>query len=155
MTPITFIVYGTAEPKGSTKAFVRKMGGTYRAIVTSDNPDLKKWEQLIRFEASTAARRQRDAGAPPVFFEGAVVVSVRFGLLRPPSVSAKKRPFPIVKPDVDKLLRASIDPLIGVLFHDDAQVVAVSARKLYLDEGPAFAEITVSQYEPLTIRSPQ
>lgn len=141
---ITFTVWGVAEPKGSTKAFVRKMGNVHRAIVTSDNPNLKRWEQLVRFEAQTALRSAKLLACP--FFDGAVRVDVAFGLHRPPSVSAKKRPLPIVKPDVDKLLRASIDPLIGVLFKDDAQVVATSARKFYVDAGPAFARITVTDY---------
>lgn len=143
---MTFTVFGVAEPKGSAKAFVRKMGNVHRAIVTSDNPNLKRWEQLVRFEAQTALRQSGQAASP--FFDGAVQVDVVFGLHRPPSVSVKKRPLPTVKPDVDKLLRASIDPLIGVLFRDDAQVVCTSARKHYVLAGPAFMRISVTEYLP-------
>lgn len=140
---VAFVVFGTPEPKGSTKAFVRKMGDTYRAIVTSDNPDLKRWEQLVRFEAQAAMRKIGLERSP--FFDGPVAVSVRFGLIRPPSVSAKKRPRPTVKPDLDKLVRAAIDPLIGVLFRDDAQVCKlVNPEKFYVPDGrPAYAEIAV------------
>jgi hypothetical protein len=38
VNPITFEVYGAAEPKGSARAFVRNG----RAIVTTDNPSLAR-----------------------------------------------------------------------------------------------------------------
>ena len=44
---IAFAVYGTAEPQGSSRAFVR--GG--RAVVTSDNPDLHTWRQVVAYTA--------------------------------------------------------------------------------------------------------
>lgn len=148
---ITLRILGTPEPKGSTKAFVRKVRGKLRAITTSDNPNLKGWESLIRFEAQAALRRSGYAVCP--FFDGAVAVSARFGFVRPPSVSAKKRPHATVKPDLDKLVRAAIDPLIGVLFHDDAQVVKlINPEKFYVPAGrPAFAEITVTSVESPTL----
>lgn len=143
---VSFVVFGTPEPKGSTKAFVRKMGNVHRAIVTSDNPNLKRWEQLVRFEAQTAMRKYGYDTSP--FFDGPVAIRMRFGLIRPPSVSEKKRPHPTVKPDLDKLCRAAIDPLIGVLFRDDAQVCKLlDPEKFYVPEGrPAFAEIAVMAY---------
>lgn len=150
---ITFRVYGVPQTKGSTRSFVRKVRGQLRAITTSDNPSLAKWEQLVKFEAQTALRQAKLTACP--FFDGPVVVEGAFGLLRPPSVSAKKRPFPIVKPDVDKLLRAAIDPLIGVFFRDDCQVVKVIAVKKYITEGPAFADIRVSEYIPIATGVPQ
>lgn len=143
---VAFVVFGTPEPKGSTKAFVRKMGTAYRAIVTSDNPNLKRWEQLVRFEAQAALRKVGLEASP--FFDGPVAVRIRFGLIRPPSVSAKKRPCPTVKPDLDKLVRAAIDPLIGVLFRDDAQVCQlINPEKFYVPDGrPAYAEIAVMRF---------
>lgn len=143
MTSVTFRVHGTPEPKGSTKAFARRMNdGKYRAVTTSDNPDLKRWEQTIRIEAEIALRLNGDA-APP--FDGPVAIGARFGFVRPASVSVKKRPHHTVKPDADKLLRAAIDPLIGVFMRDDAQVTTIlHVEKFYVEAGrPAFAEITV------------
>jgi Holliday junction resolvase RusA-like endonuclease len=149
VTTITFRVFGQSEPKGSTKAFVRKVGGKMRAVTTSANPNLAGWERLVKFEAQTALRLGKHDACP--FFDGPVVVELGFGLLRPPSVTARKRPCPIVKPDLDKLIRAAIDPLTGVLFRDDCQVVTVRATKVYLDKGPAFADIRVSEFvSPLT-----
>lgn len=139
MRTVTFSVFGVCQPKGSTRAFVRKIGGHMRAIVTTDNPSLKSWESVVRFEA------QRVVRADPRLFEGAVKVSVVFHLPRPASVSAKKRPYPITRPDLDKACRGCLDPLTGVLFRDDAQVVKLEAEKVYTD-GPAKAVLTISDH---------
>jgi len=48
--------------------------------------------------------------------------------LRP---SAPKRP--AGKPDIDKLVRAVLDAMTGIVFSDDSQVVALDAMKLYAD----------------------
>ena len=58
-------------------------------------------------------------------------VSLGFAFLRPKSVSKKKRPYVTVKPDVDKLARAVLDAMTGVVFRDDAQVVKLEVEKQY------------------------
>jgi len=128
---VTFTVVGIAQPKGSTRAFVR---GT-RAIITSDNPKVKDWEHGI---ASTARLVARDG-----LFVGPVAVRVCFALLRP--VSLPRRVVAHVrKPDLDKLVRSVGDALTGVLYRDDAQVVELHARKVYAIAGAApSAVITV------------
>jgi crossover junction endodeoxyribonuclease RusA len=78
-----------------------------------------------------------------VFFEGAVEVRILFGILRPESVPARKRPHPTVKPDVDKLTRAVFDAISSVLYRDDAQVVHLQVRKRYVDVGPPYAQVWV------------
>lgn len=146
MKPVTFTVYGNCEPKGSARAFVR--GG--RAIVTSDNPSLSKWEAAVRFAAErvvTAAGHQ--------LFRAGVALDVTFHLPRPRSVSPRVRPLPITRPDCSKLVRAIEDPLSGLIWGDDAQVVQITARKLYTD-GPSKAEVTVSQVlHPSELRGAQ
>jgi crossover junction endodeoxyribonuclease RusA len=37
----------------------------------------------------------------------------------------------VVKPDLDKVIRATCDALTGILYADDAQIVDTSARKHY------------------------
>lgn len=131
-------VYGVPEPKGSTRAFPRKTaGGKVRAVTTSSNPNLKGWESLVREEAARVARERG------VFFRGAVSVSMEFYLVRPRSVTRRRRPDPTAKPDLDKLIRGCLDPLSGVLFVDDAQVCAIAARKSYAENGSARAVIKV------------
>jgi Holliday junction resolvase RusA-like endonuclease len=135
MKPVSFTVFGSAEPKGSARAFVR--GG--RAIVTSDNPSLSKWEAVVRNEAQRIAEL-----AGHRLFQAAVTISVVFHMPRPKSVNPRVRPFPQVKPDLSKLVRGLEDPLTGILFTDDAQVIGIGALKLYTD-GPAKAVVTVRQ----------
>lgn len=135
MNPVSFVVFGICQPKGSARAFIR--GG--RAIVTSDNANLSKWESAVRCAASTVVEKAGHA-----LFQAGVCVDVTFHLPRPKSVSPRVRPLPITRPDVDKAARAILDPLKGVLFGDDAQVVELHVRKIYTD-GPAKAEVTVSQ----------
>ena len=40
---------------------------------------------------------------------------------------------PTGKPDIDNIIKAVLDGLNGVAFKDDAQVVFISAQKLYSD----------------------
>jgi crossover junction endodeoxyribonuclease RusA len=130
MNAIRLNVLGLAQPKGSTRAFVKKRrDGQMFAATTSDNPKLKDWQQRIATEAQRVrAGRFASAGVP-------VAVAATFCLLRPASISAKKRPYPTVAPDVDKLTRALLDAMTGVLYADDAQVVSVQTYKVYADHG--------------------
>jgi len=133
MRCVEFRVYGVPQVKGSTRAFVRRG----HAIVTADNPSLAKWESAVRFSAETIVMR---AGAQ--LFEGAVGVVITFYLPRPQSVSARRRPFPTTRPDLDKAIRAILDPLTGVVYRDDAQVVTLQGHKCYT-VGPAYAKVRV------------
>lgn len=127
--PVTLVVYGKPQAKGSTKAFIPK--GWTRPILTSTNKQLVPWSQQITSMAISL-------NAP--LLEGvAVSVTADFYLAKPNS--ARRRVWPIVKPDGDKLLRAILDSLTGVLFKDDAQVVDMRARKHYGD--PERVEITL------------
>lgn len=63
--------------------------------------------------------------------DGAVFVSLGFAFLRPKSVTEKKRPYVTVKPDIDKLARAVLDAMTGVVIRDDAQVVKLEVEKQY------------------------
>ena len=40
---------------------------------------------------------------------------------------------PIVKPDTDNYIKATLDGLNGILWHDDAQIVDLTAHKFYSD----------------------
>jgi len=129
---ISFTAYGIPQPKGSTKAFVVKG----RAITTSDNTKLKPWHEVVAY----AAQAHRPKGG---IIRGAVAVELSFYLLRPKSVSEKKRPHHTVKPDIDKLARGVLDALKGVIYSDDSVVVDLHPRKAY--GNPPRVEITVRE----------
>ena len=145
MTEVSFTVYGTPAPQGSKRAFVA--GG--RAVVVDDNkPKLRSWRQDVRKAAL-------DAG--PQMSREPVDVSVTFFLARPKGhygtgrnagvVRGSAPRHPAVKPDLDKLLRSTLDGLkeAGV-YHDDAQVVIVAGVKEYCrrDQAPG-AFITIRE----------
>lgn len=135
--PIKFTVYGEAKPQGSSKAFVYKdKAGRDRAAVTSDNKGLKGW----RNDVSTEAQKHVPASG---LINGAVRLHLKFFLLRPPSVNSKTRPFPVVKPDIDKLTRAIMDGLSGKIYTDDARVVDLVISKRY--DNPPRVEIEVAR----------
>jgi len=120
-----FSVFCHPEPQGSAKAFIQKG----RAIVTSDNKKLKPFRQEV---TQTAILEVRRAGftTPIAGKHEPVTLSLVFVFNKPPS-APKRREYPAVKPDLDKLTRATMDALTGVLFLDDAQVVCLDVSKEY------------------------
>lgn len=139
---ITFTVFGVAQPKGSTRAFVPK--GWTRPIITSDNQKSKGWQQLV---AEAASRALQGSGQ---LFHGSIKLDVAFHLPRPKSLPRTRETPMTKKPDCDKLLRSTVDALTGVIFRDDSQVVDVHVTKQYaaLGESPR-AIVTI---EPLDVR---
>lgn len=147
---VTLTVHGIPQPKGSTKAFVPRTwaskayaaGVSPRAVVTSDNPKVRAWELAIT--AAALMQRGRSGG-----FGGPVSVTCAFLLPRPASYP-KRVVHAVKKPDVDKLARAVLDALAGVLFGDDSTVTELHATKGYAFEGcsPGVV-ITVAETTPL------
>jgi len=115
---ITFEVFGTPQPQGSSRAFV--IGG--KARITSANPKMKSFRQEVTREA--LAQGNSFAKHVPIR------CTCLFTFRRPPSIP-KKRTEHVVKPDTDKLLRCIGDALTGSVWHDDSQVVEMSGRKRY------------------------
>ncbi len=131
---VKFTVYGEAKPKGSTRAFVVNN----RAVTTTNNPNATKWGELV----AISAQQHRPDGGP---YQGAVALNVVFYFARPKSVSATKRPYHTVKPDLDKLVRNIGDALKGVIYAEDARIVRIAAEKHYGDVPRV--EIEVEQIE--------
>lgn len=135
---ISFVCYVHPEPQGSSKAFVIK--GTNRAVVTSDNKKLKPFRQEVKRTAMAEVPRM-----PWAEKHVPVKMDVTFRLAKPASVS-KKRTYPVVRPDLDKCVRALADSLTGVMWQDDSQLVSLTAHKVYGD--PEGVEVTVTMMEP-------
>ncbi|MGI4812092.1 MAG: RusA family crossover junction endodeoxyribonuclease [Janthinobacterium lividum] len=160
---IEFIAKVVPEPQGSVKSFVmpnreeiervaRNLSQGWmnlpqiiaaiteaakksRAILTSDNNDLKAYRMAVAYSAKRVLGGQSELFAPKHVPVG---MRLEFVFERPPSVT-KKRLFPVVKPDLDKLERAVLDSLTQIVYLDDSQVVELTASKVY---GPK-AQVTV------------
>jgi Holliday junction resolvase RusA-like endonuclease len=128
-----FTVLGEAKPQGSLTDYGR--GVTY-----SNRASLMQWRADIR-----AALQQQlpQFLLPTAMLRGPVAVRVRFLFPKPASVS-KRRLFPAVAPDCDKLLRAIGDALEHTVVQNDAQIVHWDAWKMYT-HGRAEARIEVWQ----------
>lgn len=124
------------EPQGSARAFVLP-GGKY-PIVTTDNPDLKRWRKFVASAAEAALFE-----LPGVYkgFESPVRVELAFFMLRPKK--RKNDQYHVTRPDLDKLCRGVLDGLKeGGVFKDDSQVCSLNAWKFY--GFPARCEVSVS-----------
>jgi crossover junction endodeoxyribonuclease RusA len=126
----SFVVPGAPTPQGSTRAFLVKG----KPIITNKSPGLVEYRSRVALAAQNCEQE-------PI--EGPVDVSLRFYLARPKS-RPKKFILPDRRPDLDKLVRAVFDGLTDVCFADDAQVVRLSAVKLY---GKPCTEIWVGPFE--------
>jgi len=118
---VSFWVGGVPQPKGSTRSF--RIPKSNRIITTSDNPNLLPWEATVRSTAEAVWTE------PPS--KGAFRVDVAFFFVRPQSVSPKRRPHHIVKPDLDKLWRGVLDGMEGVVYLNDSQVTKGEPSKDY------------------------
>lgn len=128
MDEFTLFVPGIPIPQGSARAFI--VGN--RAVVTGANRKTKPW----RAEVASAAMILRPEG----FTSGAVQIELHFFMPRPIHLP-KKYTRPTTKPDLDKLIRAVLDALTGVLWVDDSQVVEIVAKKYY--DLPTGVSITI------------
>jgi Holliday junction resolvase RusA-like endonuclease len=126
--PHAFRVYGEPAPKGSIAGRVAKNG---RVILSEQVNRNRGWRRTIENAAPLWVHERPDPHQP-------LKVTLTFALTR--LRAAENRTYPSTRSaqkvggDLDKLVRLVLDALetAGVLT-DDAQVVELSARKLYSD----------------------
>lgn len=126
---VDFFVRGVPAPQGSK----RHVGN---GVMVESSKKVAPWREDVR-QAAIAAL----GGAEP--FSGPVRVNVLFHLHKP-RTAPKWRYLPFVKPDIDKLVRSTLDALKSAcVYLDDSQVCELYAAKEYsLLSG---ATITVSK----------
>jgi crossover junction endodeoxyribonuclease RusA len=122
-------------PQGSKKGFAVRKGGipTGKVAMVESSAKLRPWREAVRQEVINSGM---------AMIEGPIGMSVVFRLTRPKSHRTTKgeltKSAPRVhrcKPDVDKLIRATMDPLTGCAYKDDSQVCVISAEKRYTAPG--------------------
>jgi|SRR5688572_6708902 len=147
---IRFEVLGTPAPKGSTHAtMVNGRAVNLPAGSSKNRANLRNWDVQLR-DAARAAVGDR---AEPPFVDKALNVKLVFRLQRPGGHWAKRgggiKPsaplYPRSKPDADKLARATLDSLTGIVFDDDARIVVLVVEKYYASPGNEGATITVDE----------
>lgn len=131
---VEFFAGGIARPKGSSRAFTAKNGKAHVAPASSKE---KGWRSGV----SNAAAAAMGHTAP---LDGELGVYMAFYMRRPRSHFGsgknanklkKSAPgAPTSAPDLSKLVRSVEDALIGIVFVDDARIVAFNVKKSYTNE---------------------
>jgi Holliday junction resolvase RusA-like endonuclease len=130
-------VLGVPVPQGSKRVF----GGH---LVDVRHKELREWRSLVAHSIGLGT-----------VITGPVHVKLDFFLIRPrghfgtgrnehklkPSAPA----YPKSKPDLDKLVRACLDAMTGMVYTDDSQVVALSVTKRYADDRQPGVHIEVEE----------
>lgn len=119
------------EPTPQLRPRVSSRGGYVRVY---DPPKVHQFKNLLHDLASAQYKR------PPLM--GALEVDLIF--YRPVQRSLSKtersrrlsnQSKPVIKPDVDNYVKATLDALTGVLWHDDSQIVKLVSEKRYSETG--------------------
>jgi len=128
---IDIVVHGVPAPQGSKRGgFSAKTGKTF--VYEQNSKTQKSWRQ----DVIAAAVQLREAGDFETL-DGPIELRVEFRLPRPASVNIRRRPHPCVKPDMDKLLRNTLDGLTQAgIYRDDAQVINLWSTKRYATDDP-------------------
>lgn len=142
---LQFRVHGVPRPQGSKKAMRHKQSG--KIILLDTSPETKIWRHTVTAAAVLAIHPSR-TGVVFTYADRPCAVSMIFWLPRPknhylPANSRRAEVelnphaplYPPSRPDIDKLVRATLDGLTDAgVYRDDAQVVDLIALKRYEDQ---------------------
>lgn len=136
--PVTIEISGIPAPQGSKTAVVRGD----RAILIEGGSTTGRLRHADWRAAVTAATLEQVPRRRRFPDDRALTVEVTFRMPRP---RRPMQPVPSVKPDLDKLLRATLDGLAdGLVFNHDQRVVHIDATKIYAtDDAPAGATVVI------------
>lgn len=142
---IKFFVPGRAASAGSKRAFKTKDG---KVVIAPASKFTKPWMDSVKWFA------MKKVGSM-CLLEGPLILTITFLLSRPKNHYGTGRnagklklsapPYPMVMPDLTKLVRAVEDALTGIIWKDDKQVVEQHTRKRYRDKPGA--EILIETLE--------
>ena len=146
---LSFRVIGTPAAQGS-KRFVGN------GVMVESSKRVRPWRQDVKAAVCAAI----GGNHPALLFDGAVVVDAAYYFPRPKShyrtgrnahllKDSAARFFVATKPDIEKVVRSTHDAITEAgVWRDDAQVVELRVKKLYADERPPGAEITIEGVTP-------
>lgn len=116
-----FLVPGIPAPQGSKKGIIVRG----KVVMVESSAKVKPWRDAVEAAARTHCKTQ---------LAGPVQVTLSFFMPRP------QRPahphYPVVMPDLDKLVRSTLDGLAqGGAYANDSQVVTIMTTKAYGEPG--------------------
>lgn len=131
---VSFTVAGLPAPQGSKRAFVNHHTGK-PVVLEMGGKKLADWRSDVRAEAFRVMLGMAP-GEARMPLTGPLGVSLAFTLPKPKSAPKTRRTWPDKRPDIDKLVRSTLDGLTGPVFADDAQVISLFAEKNYPGDNP-------------------
>ncbi|MGS2592073.1 RusA family crossover junction endodeoxyribonuclease [Streptomyces hebeiensis] len=132
---INIDVYGIAGPQGSKTAVgygrSRKTGRTI-PLMRESSTKVKPWRDKVQ-AAIEAALLAGDAR----YLAGPVRADITFTMPKPIKAPKRRRSYPAVTPDIDKLERSTYDAITKArAWKDDGAVIENHNRKVYPGEHP-------------------
>ncbi len=126
---LTVCVIGQPAAQGSK----RHVGG---GRLIEQSAAVKPWREAVKYAArdlDSVVIGDNTAGLPlPDTFTGPLAVTVTFTVPKPKSAPKTRLTYPAKRPDLDKLLRSTLDALTDAgVWADDGLVVELSGRKTY------------------------
>lgn len=139
VTTVRFEVPGPPVAQGSMRAFTMKGGPRRVGMEASNAKPLGEYRARIAMAAD---------GVGHPLIDGPVQLVCSFHFDRPKAhyrANGELKPsapdYKTTTPDLDKLVRALLDGLTGVLLHDDRQVVWCQAQKVYGEQPRTYVEL--------------
>jgi Holliday junction resolvase RusA-like endonuclease len=132
---LTIAVHGFPGPQGSKSPVgwgrSRKTGKAI-PLMRESSKKVKPWREKVTY-AITAAILRGDAQA----LAGPVRADVTFTMPKPLNAPKRRRTYPAVSPDIDKLERSTFDAISAAkAWEDDGRVIESHSRKVYPGEHP-------------------
>ncbi len=121
---IEFFVPGPPVPQPRPRVYRGATGGV-RTV--SNTGKVKAYKQVVALCARVACG--------PVPFPDPVQVSLLFLMARPKRLRGKDREWHWCTPDIDNMIKSTLDALKGICWVDDGQVCRLLARKQYAAKG--------------------
>lgn len=119
MICLTVPVRGLPQPRPKA----RRIGPGIQIYTPNSGP-------IKLYKAAIAEAYRVAAGADQEPFLGPIWLSIRYVFERPQSrMSESREPCHIVKPDLDNLVKGTMDALNEIAWHDDAQIVDLHVTK--------------------------
>ena len=147
---LNFVAFGLPSPGGSKSAFRNPRTGKI-VVVDAGGKKTRTWRTVVA-HAARAAMSGGELMQPPL------ALVIEFRMPRPKAhykasgeIKADAPWFPIVRPDLTKLLRSTEDAMTGIVWHDDSQIVEQNIHRTYSSSEDTGARITVYS---ITSRSP-
>ncbi|WP_128378501.1 RusA family crossover junction endodeoxyribonuclease [Streptomyces cavernae] len=131
---VNVVVHGRPAPKGSKDpvGFRRGKNGRLVTVMAESSPYLDAWMDAVTLIVRQALARGRARKAL-----GPVYAHVVFTMPKPKTAPKRKRTYPAVYPDVDKLARSTFDAITkATAWEDDSRVIEAHHVKTYPGEHP-------------------